>query len=75
MAGQIENRCHFGRLIKLTKFDIEMLEINHIDMQVMECTNSRCSEKYCKYSFFSGGLIPDMECPHFLKMGAKDDRD
>ena len=38
-----------------------------VDETVVECKNSRCIDYYCRYSLFSGGQIPDSECPFFMR--------
>ena len=33
--------------------------------KIVECHNPKCPEKYCKFSFFTGGQIPDSECEYY----------
>ena len=59
-------KCYYGRLRHVSKEEERELEISHIDFYVMECHNDKCPEKYCKFSFFTGGLMPDSECEYYF---------
>jgi len=57
--------CHYGFLA-----EAEERVDNFIASQggkMVFCHNSLCPEKYCKFSFFTGGMIPDSECLYFGK--------
>jgi len=38
-----------------------------VDGWMVDCHNLICPEKHCKFSFFTGGQIPDSECEYYSK--------
>ena len=57
--------CHYGFMRPYRK---EYDEIEPLVGEIIiECHNNRCSEFYCKYYTFTGGQIPDTECPFFMR--------
>ena len=58
--------CYYGRVKKISEEEAKEIEISHIEFNIIECHNDKCPEKYCKFSFFTGGLIPDSECEYYF---------
>lgn len=62
---EYDQDCHYGfhtidyNVPKISKNDDTLKE-------VVDCHNDKCPEKYCKFSFFTGGHIMDSACEYYV---------
>lgn len=63
MNEGFNQKCHWGLMKHSDEKEVD--GISTVNNKIVVCTNSSCPQKYCKFFFFTAGLVPDEECEYY----------